>query len=347
MGECLEKLWNMDITLPAFKALSESTSNRSGSINKEQTVQKYGDSYIHLDFEPPELTISEVLFNRDIYGTLDIVRVDKCSTRENIKLNNESGTQTFVMEFLKKGGYGKIYMCTEPKALVCKKMCSSDVGKQEFENGLISEAFIHSILSCDKRAKKLCSRFHSIKLEPVVFGSPLLFSEMMDGVLNNVSKPSPKIFNSVMVQMAEALMYLQEKYKFIHGDLKINNICYRKTGIRKYKFVLIDFGMSVLSYKGVEISTNVFMKRGALPSVLFPNSGDLSLLLTSLYTPFREKRETIANLLIFPGETQSIVDKFSLNNTSREVYCICYGCHNPQTTPENIIKFIKADKNPC
>jgi serine/threonine protein kinase len=335
MDEYIEKIWNTDVILPAFTKLTESSDD--SLMNSEKC--DYGQPYMSIDFTIADPGLSDLLFNGTICSTLDIVHVDENSTPDQIKLRDSRDKVIADMIFLNKGGYGKIYKCTHPKNTVCKMMRSADAGKPEMENCFISEAFIHSILSGDERATDICPRVLGIKIERRVLRTPLLFLEKMDGPLNEFSKFSGKIFKEVMLQFADILQYLQEKYKFIHGDLKINNICYRKTGFRTYKFVFVDLGMSILSFKGCEISTNAFIKRGMLKDVMFPNSGDLSLLLVSLYDFFRDSRDIIAELLMFPGEEKPLIEKYRIIKNTREVYTVCYGCHNPLTTPQNIIKY--------
>ena len=314
MDEYIEKIWNTDVILPAFTKLTESSED--SLIDREKC--DYGQPYMSIDFTIADPGLSDLLFNGTICSTLDIVHVDENSTPDQIKLRDSRDKVIADMLFLNKGGYGKIYKCTHPKNTVCKMMRSADAGKPEMENCFISEAFIHSILSGDERATDICPRVLGVKIERRVLRTPLLFLEKMDGPLNEFSKFSGKIFKEVMLQFADILQYLQEKYKFI----------------------FVDLGMAILSLKGCEISTNAFIKRGMLKDVMFPNSGDLSLLLVSLYDFFRDSRDVIAELLMFPGEEKPLIEKYRIIKNTREVYTVCYGCHNPLTTPQNIIKHL-------
>ena len=327
----MENFWKMDIVLQELKNLSESQEFF------KQYEYTYGTPYANVNLDYTRLELPEIKFGNAVFQSIQTINVDSSSTNTNMTLITEDGKK-YVTEFLNRGSYGKIFKTTSPKGFVFKIMRSKDVGEYCNENAFVIEAFINSVLSCDdERSKKLCPRFYGIYYEPFVFRSPVILHAKMDGILS--SRTSPKIFGDMILQISDTLRYLQEKYKFIHGDLKYNNIGYKKIGINSYRFVLIDFGMSSLVYNNVDITTNVLIKRGS--KMNFPNSGDLALLLASLYPIFNSMQEKLKDLLIFPGEVVSMIEKYDPD--SYETYYICYGCHNPQTTPENIIEFINKN----
>lgn len=329
---------HVDVVLPAFKNLLEN----SDQPDVEKVNFGYGDIYFHLDFSRTEPSLAEILFNGVVKNTIErLYASNETGTPDSVKLKDERGQILFDMEFFKRGGYGKLYISKDNRNTVCKMLRSCEIGRIESENALITEAMIHSILSNDERQPIACSKFFGIKLETNTLYSPLIFSEKMNGPLNKIPTLSPRIFDLVVCQMASALEHLQDKYKFIHGDLKINNICYQKIGYKSYRFVMVDFGMSTLVYKGTEISTNVLIRRGGLVDMKFPNSGDLSLLMASLYEFFHGSRNVINDLLTFPGENEPLTTKYGITKTPRETYYLCYGCHNPKTLPQTIVENIK------
>jgi len=333
----LEKFWSTSVLFPALKALLDDTDAEP----IKETSYGYGKIYFYLGFISYEPTLSVMLFNNTINNSIGKLYISR-HTDGGIKLKDEKGRTAFDLDFFKSGGYGKLYTCKQAKEILCKTIRSGDIGKPDSINCILSEAIIHSILSCDERRPRVCSKFFGVKFEPSVLQSTIVFTELMHGPVHRIPELSLDVFKSVITQMADALDYLQGKYKFIHGDLKINNICYRKTYGKSYKFVMIDFGMSVMCYNNIEISSNMFIRRGYLDRLIFPNSGDLSLLSASLYEFFTCARDVISNLLIFPGEEESLISKYKISKNSTETYSICYGCHNPKTLPQTIIQLITS-----
>ena len=96
----------------------------------------------------------------------------------------------------------------------------------------------------------------------------LLFMEKLDGTLEhflNQENYNIDILLSCLFQISFGLSYLQNKFKFVHNDLHINNIMYKNTDIEflyykindcYYKiptygkiFKIIDFGRSIYTFK--------------------------------------------------------------------------------------------------
>lgn len=339
----IERLWNTEVVLPALNKLPNHDDEEP---EKPKPANRYGKMYFHLDFDRADINLHDIVFNSTIRNSVSKLYADYVSTNScHIKLRNDSGDTCFDMDFFERGGYGKLYVCKLNKNVICKMLRSREIGKTDYENCLFIEALIHSIISCDERKPRTCSKFLGIKLETLNLNSPLVFSEYMSGSVDKIEPKDVRLFTSVIEQMANALEYLQGKYKFIHGDLKLNNICYKKLGYRKYRFVMVDFGMSVMAYNSVayssmEISTNMFIRRGSLSNLQFPNSGDLSLLCASSYDYFECAVEPISYLLTFPYETEPLTKKINFTDNQKEIYSICYGCHNDRTLPNTIMEHI-------
>ena len=110
-----------------------------------------------------------------------------------------------------------------------------------------------------------------------------LFIEKLDGTFDDLLYDNYNMvdFNKVLsclFQTIFTLIYLQTKYHFIHNDLHVENIMYKKTKIKflyyKYKnkcfkvptygyiFKIIDFGRSIFKYKNKLFYNDSFSNNG-------------------------------------------------------------------------------------
>ena len=109
----------------------------------------------------------------------------------------------------------------------------------------------------------------------------LLFIEKLEGTLEDYlldSEFKEEVLLSCIFQISFALHYLQKNYQFTHNDLHINNVMYSSTDTEYiyYKinnryfrvptygkiFKIIDFGRSILTFKGKVYMNDVFSRNG-------------------------------------------------------------------------------------
>ena len=109
------------------------------------------------------------------------------------------------------------------------------------------------------------------------------FIEKLDGTLDdllyeNLGMVDEKKIKSALFQTIFALIYLQKHYYFIHNDLHVENIMYKKTNIKYlyykynnlyfkiptygYIFKIIDFGRSIFKYKKKLFYNDSFSNHG-------------------------------------------------------------------------------------
>lgn len=320
----------------------------------------YGIPYVSISFDPFLLTNEDILFADMITNAITHIPFYK---EKSLEVKN----QTVKLEtFLGKGGFGHAYKCTfDSSQAVCKYSDKSILylsdGSQcpSTKNSFLTEAYIHTLLTLDEKGKELCSTFLYVAYNSEI--GPVIFTELLDGTVvhiqksRDVEKPrNKKVFCSLILQMCDALEYMQSKYKFIHGDLKLDNIGFRKvpnheigtTGFSNngFQFVLIDFGLSTMTaLDGSVICTHSFITPRVYADMKFPNSADLSLLLNSCFCDFLDRgliNAFIIDLLWFPNMTNSMINVISFDKHTIPVYIICYSCHNPNTTTTELRKAV-------
>jgi serine/threonine protein kinase len=172
------------------------------------------------------------------------------------------------------------------------------------------ETFIHSFLSLYQKRYLLTNKTsleenwgdsNILKLRHFGFnakaGMISTITDKMDGTLYEVLSISgmilPQKINilvKALVQITCLIEHLQEKFKFIHNDLKANNIFYKildknKTDLyhpNNLHFFVSDFDASRIEIEGNIIIGNTHLS----PDSTFNSRKDLFLLLHSLYYTF-------------------------------------------------------------
>lgn len=90
----------------------------------------------------------------------------------------------------------------------------------------------------------------------------------------------------MLQQIAKVLMQLQDKFMFMHRDLHLGNIMYKKEN-GMYIWYVMDFGMSTISY---DMKNNIFINMitdGVYKhNHIFNHTHDLRMLCVSIYTRF-------------------------------------------------------------
>lgn len=231
-------------------------------------------------------------------------------TKENKKTGLVYGdVLIFIKRKISIGSHGEIYKGEmkypngSNKSVIIKILKGK--GK-EFFYQFLKESIIQNEIFCDQRGKigKLYSRIvpkiefiakFKEKIDGDIQESYMIGMEKLDGdfyqfndfqtsLLSTEKKKENigKIYDLYLhslIQISQKIAQLQQEYNFIHNDLHMGNLMYKKivkNGEPVYDWYIIDFGMSCFQKDGIQLcGTNVYTK--------YNNSHDLRMLFTSLF----------------------------------------------------------------
>lgn len=200
--------------------------------------------------------------------------------------NNEFKLKLYIEEYYKKGGFNKIYIVEKNNSK--KLILRQQITKNEFSmSACFIDLFIHLIIFLYSKIF-LKSYTHSIvpRIENVFLDHKknkiLGLMDFYDGTLKDIifdefllPNEKFKIIINTLYQIAFYLIVLQNRFKFVHNDLKINNILFQK-GLKFnkviYNFVLSDFGFSRLEIFNQLTFTNMLVRASYPNSQNFKNS---------------------------------------------------------------------------
>ena len=188
--------------------------------------------------------------------------------------------------------------------------------------------------------------------------------ELCDGTLKDLLFDDDISFNekfkiiiNVLYQVSFYLIILQNRFKFVHNDLKINNILFKK-GVkfkRKiYNFVLTDFGFSrleifnELTFSKLLVIASSKQTKNYKNSLKFNQNKDLYFLFHNILYFSQNNKKLMEKLINFGNE---IFGNLSLNyldesNGWNNLYNECAG-NNYEFNPNCFISKLKRNKNYC
>ena len=226
------------------------------------------------------------------------------------RLDLPSGTYS-VGAKMGSGTYGKVYQVINSitnHVSVAKIVTPRDIKEV---SDLIKECIIHIVLEKESEHEAegpYVSRFYEIAYDPVR-SLLILRTERLNGVLKDLYYASTPEQNDLLApqtlgDVSHILNFFATKVRFNHRDLKTDNIGYAITPTGKHVVKLIDFGLSCLTWKGVQISGGYFPFTDAcyLPSrdlmlILF----ELVSYMDDLFTPLL--LQLFKDILTFPLKT--------------------------------------------
>ena len=200
------------------------------------------------------------------------------------------GEKTFnLKKHLKDGSYHDIFLVDHisKKNMILRKQ--KDNTKGDFFDSC-SDFFIHSFLSIYYlriiKNSDVIPHIHYVGINNrcnKFMGIMNLYTgTLFDVLVNNKIKSSikKKITFKCLHHIAQQLLILQNKLKFNHNDLKVNNIFYQfNEDIKDIKFYLADFGFSRIEIIHPKTKENVKIIGGALLN--YTNDYDLYSLIPS------------------------------------------------------------------
>ena len=201
-----------------------------------------------------------------------------------------------ILGFICKGSSNQTYLIkniNNDKLSVYR--CPIDESKADIIiiNNFI-ESFIHSFISIIDK-KYLINKNKIMNLNYLGYNPKYkfisIFIEKMDGTLYSFLKYDESNFKNKLIILLKALYdissvieELQDKIKFVHHDLKCDNIFYKKIE-NEYNFYLGDFDNSRIEIKKHIIKN----QKTIIPDNDFYYKKDLFILTNSLYYSFNDK----------------------------------------------------------
>jgi hypothetical protein len=220
-----------------------------------------------------------------------------------------SGTYS-IGSMLGEGTYGKTYQIIhmiDNHVSVLKTMrlrSSVDMVKNS-----IKEAIINLVLERESEHEPngpYVPRFYELAFDPHR-NLVLMRIERIHGDLESVYQASTPEQNDIIVpetvaDLAHVLNFFHKRIKYNHRDMKANNVGYVYTADGKYNIKLIDFGMSCLTWKGVQVSGEQYFP---ITDPCFIPSRDLTQYIYEIHSDFRRQfsvrlQTLLQTILTFP-----------------------------------------------
>jgi serine/threonine protein kinase len=219
-----------------------------------------------------------------------------------------------IISFINKGSYNQVYHVIDIKSghnYVYRFSNFYSMDDSYLINNFI-ETFIHSFLNLyQKRYLLINTNFleekyinNILNLRHFGFNHKIglitTITDKMDGTLyeilsinNIILSQKIKILMKALFQITYLIEHLQEKFKFVHNDLKANNIFYKildKNRTDVYNSHNLHFIISDFDASRIEIDNNIIIGNTYLsPDSSFNSRKDLFLLLNSLYYIFNSE----------------------------------------------------------
>lgn len=199
------------------------------------------------------------------------------------------------------GSYGVVYRGTMQEKNISPRRKKEIVIKQ-MKGGSALEFFSECILQmelfCLMRGRfGNGARIPKIEFIALSGRTFIVGMEVLDGDGWGFFRKFPETRNrlTAVKSISILLSKLQRKFKFMHRDLHLGNIMYKQTGSSRYRFYIIDFGMSTANIDGYEINksmTGNYAMYVTPKETQWNSSQDLRTFILSIITLFQQNVET-------------------------------------------------------
>ena len=239
-----------------------------------------------------------------------------------------------VISFINKGSYNQVYHVIDVKSRhnyvyrYSNYYCDDD---SDLINNFI-ETFVHTFLNVYQKTYRIYLEDNYINnnilnLRHFGFNHKLglitTITDKMDGTfydvlsINMILSQKIDILIKALFQITYLIEHLQEKFKFVHNDLKANNIFYKilnKNKINLYNPHNLHFFISDFDASRIEIDNNIIIGNTYLsPDSSFNSRKDLFLLLNSLYYIFNSEEWVLEFFGKFNLDSSIIKNQKSFN----------------------------------
>jgi serine/threonine protein kinase len=241
-------------------------------------------------------------------------------------LKNDVSFTYKIIGFICKGSYNQAYLITDENKTNYVYRCP--LNENTKTDNIISnfiEIFIHLLLNII--SPYLHKKNMIMKLKAIGYNSNqnficsivdkmdgTLYGFLKDNTINNDNKQ--KILKKVILEIAELIKELQENFKFMHNDLKCDNIFY-KINRNNYLFYLGDFDNS-----RIEINNKIILNKNFfILDDKFNSKKDLFIFINSIAFSFKDEIWAKDILGLFPIEkTLGSQEKFHTLYSYQENY---------------------------
>lgn len=182
------------------------------------------------------------------------------------------GVHYNVTQKLGSGTYGTTYKvhCGVDGRDYAIKYIKKGLTSQRDLQIFLKETVIQILLAEESKAEKdgpFVPTLYEIGFNPFT-SEGFIRSELMHNSFENLInafKPeqNDSVIPDALKQIASHLKFFGERLAFNHRDLKGDNIMYRRLGVGHRQFCLIDFGLSCLTWNGLQISGGDYFSASA------------------------------------------------------------------------------------
>ncbi len=247
------------------KPASYLTAGTIGTEEVKRRIQSFLDRFF-TEHDGKTLTVNN-LINKE-----ELVDVFKFMKPAGPEIKAKKG------DSIGSGGFGDTYQHSDSDKVI--KVISIHQVTQEFTSAtpadLVAELLIQYILQLDTEHPGMVPTIHDIYYDAPK-KSIWTIMEKMDKTITGLFREhigivDLKTFRGVIRQVLEILVYLNDKYGFVHRDLKTDNIMVKEERVIKktlrgrnreetvnmVKF--IDFGLSAMNFEGLKIGSSYYFR---------------------------------------------------------------------------------------
>lgn len=249
----------------ASKHASYLTAGTIGPEEIKRRIQSFLDNFFK-KHDGQSLTVNN-LIDKD-----SLVDIYKFMKPVNAAVEAQKG------EEIGSGGFGNTYQHTDPNKVI--KVISIHQVTEGFSSAtpadIIAELLIQYILQLDTERPGMVPIIYDIYYDKPKKGVWVIM-EKMDKTIQSLFREHIGIvdlrtFKGVLRQILEMLVYLNDKYGFVHRDLKVDNIMVKEEKVMKKtlrgknkeelinKVKFIDFGLSAMNFEGLKIGSSYYFK---------------------------------------------------------------------------------------